>query len=241
MKMVLAQTRVELLLTLRRGESLLVTVIVPSVLLLFFGSVEILPTGQDRPLDFVLPGILALAVISTGMVSLGIATAFERHYRVLKRLGGSPLSRAGLLTAKMLSVLVLELAQAAILIAIAVAVFGWRPTGSLATAVLAMLLGTSAFCGLGLWMAGSLRAEATLAVANGLYVGCVLLGDVVFPLSVLPDLVSAPARFLPAAALSDALRGSLVSGSPAGSAGLILLLGWAVATPLAAALTFHWE
>src|SRR5947207_13591235 len=155
---IIAQTRVELLLTLRRGESVLITLVVPVLLLIFFASLNIIPATTGKVVDFLLPGILALAVIATGMVSLGIATAYERYYGVLKRLGASPLPRAGLIAAKVLSVLALEVLQVALLVVIAAAVYGWRPPHSgaaLATAALALLVGTAAFAGLGLAMAGA--------------------------------------------------------------------------------------
>lgn len=240
LRMVLVQLRVELLLSLRRGESILVTVIVPTILLLFFGSVAVLPGGQ-QPIGDLLPGILALAVMSTAMVSLGIATAFERHYRVLKRLGGSPLPRIGLLVAKLGAVLVTELAQVLLLLAIARLVFGWRPAGSFGLALLALLLGTAAFGGLGLWMAGTLRAEATLAVANGLYLVFLLLGGVVFPRSALPGALAGAAGLLPSAVLADTLRASLDASASVPFASLALLAGWALVASLAAARTFRWE
>src|SRR5215831_11071668 len=123
----LAQTRVELLLTLRRGESVLITLIVPVVLLIFFASLNIIPASTGKAVDFLLPGMLALAIIATGMVSLGIATAYERYYGVLKRLGSSPLPRQGLLLAKGIAVLALEAFQVALLLTIAAVFYGWRP------------------------------------------------------------------------------------------------------------------
>lgn len=238
--MVLAQARVELLLSFRRGESVLVTLVIPVLLLLFFGAVDVLPSaGADR-VAFLVPGILALAIMSTSMVSLGIATAFERHYRVLKRLGGSPLPRAGLLVAKILGALTIQAVQVALLGAVAALVFGWRPTGQPALALLALLLGTCAFGGLGLWMAGALRAEATLAAANGLYVVLLLLGGLVFPVDRLPAPVAALAGVLPAAALADTLRTTL-TGAIASDASWAVLGAWAVLAPLAAIRWFAWE
>src|SRR5439155_24841779 len=103
-----AMTSMELRLTARRGENLLVTIIIPAVVLLFFASVSVLPT-PGRPVDFLLPGALALAVIASSLVNLGIATGYDRHYGVLKRLGGSPLTRGQLLTAKIAAVVAVEL------------------------------------------------------------------------------------------------------------------------------------
>src|SRR3989442_14763152 len=128
-RQVLAQTRVELLMTLRRGESVLITLIVPVLLLVFFASLNIIPATNGPAVNFLLPGMLALAVMATGMVSLGIATAYERYYGVLKRLGGSPLPRSGLIIAKIISVLALELIQAVILVGVAAIFYGWRPAG----------------------------------------------------------------------------------------------------------------
>src|SRR3982074_1038678 len=124
MKALRAQLRVELILTLRRGESLLITIVVPVVLLVFFGAIA------SNPPEFLVPGLLALAVMSTSMVSLGIATAYERYYGALKRLLGSPLPRLGLIAAKTIAVLLIEIVQIALLVIIARFMFGWQPGGS---------------------------------------------------------------------------------------------------------------
>ena len=240
---VAAQTAMELRLTSRRGENLLVMLVIPVVLLVFFSSVNVLPAGVGRQIDFLVPGILALAIISTSLVNLGIATAYERSYGVLKRLGGSPLSRSGLVAAKILAVLGVEAVQLAFLVVIAGVAFGWAPGSSSSALVVmaAVLLGTLAFAGLGLLMAGSLRAEATLAGANGLYLVLLLLGGVVVPIDQLPSLLAAVARLLPAAALSDALRIGVGAqpGDPLGS--LVVLAAWGFAAAGLATRTFRWE
>jgi ABC-2 type transport system permease protein len=211
------------------------------VLLAFFGLVDLMPVPPERRVDLLVPGILALAIMSTAMVSTGIATAFERYYKVLKRLGASPLPRAGLLAAKIASVLVLEAIQVALILAVALLLFGWRPTGQPIVALVALILGTCAFGGIGLLMAGTLRAEATLAVANGLYLLFLMLGGIVFPISHLGPLLAGPAALLPGAALADVLRGSLLTHESYWFGSWGVLAFWAVAAPLAAALTFRWE
>jgi ABC-2 type transport system permease protein len=189
--------------------------------------------------DFLAPGIIALAVMSTAMVSLGIATAFERSYGVLKRLGSTPLGRPVLLTAKIASVVVVEVVQVAVLVAVAVAL-GWRPHASAGVALVVVLLATIAFAGIGLAMAGTLRAEVTLAVANGVYVILLLIGGVLFPLGELGGLASF-ARLLPTAALSDALHPTLGSGASVPLEAWVVLVCWAIAAPVTAAFTFKWE
>ncbi len=237
---ILAQTRAELTMALRRGESLLVTIVIPTVLLFLAMWLHIAPGTQSAQIAFLLPGILAAAVMSTSLVSLGIATAYDRYYGSLKRLGSTPLPRWGLIAAKIVTVLAIEAAQVVLLVLIAIIFFGWRPSGSLLLALLVILIGTAAFVGLGMLMAGTLRAEATLAGANGLFILFLAIGGVVLPTSHLPVVIQQIAQILPAAALSDALRTAL---SPTGIDGgsLLLLVMWAVVLLVAAALTFKWE
>ena len=239
MRRVVAQTKVELALTLRRGESVLRSLGIPVLLLVFFSFVDVLPTGTDDPVDFLAPGVLALAVMSTAMVGLGIATGFERQYGVLKRLGSTPLGRPALLAAKTLAILAVEVLQVAVLAGVAL-LLGWRPEGSVVAFVPAMLLATVGFAGLGMLMAGRLRGEAVLAAANGLYLVLLLLGGMVIPLAELPGPLRAVSRALPAAALSDVLHAASNAGAVPGRAWLVLA-AWAVAAPLAATATFRCE
>jgi ABC-2 type transport system permease protein len=235
-----AQTRIEMLLTVRRGESLLVTLLIPLGILVFFSKVDAVNTSYKEPVDFLVPGVLALAVMSSAMVSLGIATGYERRYGVLKRLGSTPLSRAGLLSAKTLNVLVLEIVQAIVIVLTGIAL-GWDVTGGLVAAIVLLLIGTIAFAGIGMLLAGTLRAEANLAVANGLFLVLLFLGGMAYPLAKLPDPIETFAKALPAAALSETVRAVLSPGRSFPTGELVVLLVWAVAAPLAAARWFRWE
>jgi ABC-2 type transport system permease protein len=233
--MVRAQTAMELRLTLRRGESLLLTLAIPLGLLLFFGNVDV----AGASVAFLVPGIVALAVMSTAMTGLAIATGFERQYGVLKRLGASPLPRAGLLAAKTLSVAAVEVLQVVLICLLGLAL-GWHPHGSAVAAVALVVVGTAAFAGLGLLMAGALRAEATLAAANGLYLVLLLGSGMVVPLGKLPAPLRTVARALPSGALAAGLRGAL-SGPGVLAGPLLVLVAWAVVALGAAAVTFRWE
>jgi len=233
-QIVLAQTRIELTMTLRRGESLLITVLIP------IGALIVTAALKVASISFLLPGILTLAIMSTGLVSLGIATAYERYYGVLKRLGTSPLSRTGLVLAKALSVLVVEIGQVILLILIGAIFYGWRPTGSLIMTLVVMLIGSATFVGLGMLMAGGLRAEATLAGANALYLVFLVIPGVLFPLKAAPGFVQAIAQFLPSTALADSLRGAMNSqGTPIGA--LLVLIAWGIIFLVATGFTFKWE
>jgi ABC-2 type transport system permease protein len=237
---VLAQARAETVLQLRRGESMMVTLAIPLGILVFFAKVDTLVvTDYADPLDFLVPGVLALSVMATAMVSLGIATGFERRYGVLKRLGSTPLSRRGLITAKTATVLGLEAVQVMLVVATGIAL-GWDVPAALVPALGLLLLGTVAFAGIGMLMAGTLRAEANLAAANGLFLVLLFLGGIAYPLAKLPAPLEAAARLLPAAALSETVRAVLTADAfPAGE--LAVLLAWAVAAPLLATRYFRWE
>ena len=241
MNALVSQLRTELTLSARQGEQLLVSLGIPLLILVFFSSVDVLPVPTDEPIDFLAPGVLALAIMSTALVSLGIGTGFERSYGVLKRLGSSPLGRPRWVTAKILTVLTIEVAQWVLLMGVAL-LLGWSPPGSgWGAALLAALLGTAAFGGLGLLMAGTLPGLATLAGANALYLVLLLTGGMVIPLGELPGPVAAVAKVLPAAPLAEILTGSLVEGGSVGSWAWVSLACWALAAPVAAAVLFRWE
>jgi ABC-2 type transport system permease protein len=237
---VAAQTGIELKMTLRRGESLLVTLVIPIGILVFFSKVDAVQVDSSTSIDFLVPGVLALAVMSTAMVSLGIATGFERRYGVLKRLGVTPLSRSGLLVAKTTNVLAIEVLQAVLIIGTGVAL-GWEPNAGIFAALGLLLIGTVAFAGIGMLMAGTLRAEANLAAANGLFLVLLFLGGMAYPLARLPDALETFAKALPAAALSECVRGVLAEHAHLPVGELVVLLVWAVGAPLCAIRFFKWE
>ncbi len=241
--MIGAQAALELRTLLRNGEQLLLTLIIPVLLLIAFGHEAFISVGAGSRIDFVVPGILALAVISTAFTSQAIGTGFERRYGVLKRLGASPLSRQGLIAAKTVTVLMVELGQAAIVLAVG-ALLGWAPVASPAAVVwvpLLLLAGTAAFSGLALLLAGTLRADATLAAANLLYLIMLGLGGVLVPLSKFPPAVQSVLKLLPPGALSDGLRSVLAHAGGLPVRDLLVLCVWAVAAIALAVRTFRWE
>ncbi len=241
MSVLLAQLKSELRVIARNGEQLLVIIGIPTILLIFFSQVDVLPRGDQNAVDFLLPGILALAVMSTAMVSLGIATGFERSYGVLKRLGATPLGTQRLVLAKCLAVVLVEVVQLLVLVGVGL-ILGWRgDLGAVAPVVGAVLLGTLAFAGIGLTLAGTLRGEVNLAAQNGLYLVLLLIGGIMFPLDSLPSWLQTPAELLPSSALADVMRGALTETSLNGGAAWIVLAVWALVAPTAAAKLFRWQ
>jgi ABC-2 type transport system permease protein len=239
-RMVAAQAAMEARLMLRNGEQLLLAVVIPVIVLVggVSGAHHIGIHFTHPAVDVFTPGVLALAVMSTSFTSLAIATGFERRYGVIKRLGASPLPRSGLLAGKVCALLLVELLQV-VVIGVVGALLGWDPRAGVLGAVLAFVLGTAAFAGLGLLLAGVLRAEATLAAANLVYLLLLAGGAVVLPGSSYGAFGHVTA-FLPSGALGDALRQALVDGTTAWGA-LTVLLVWTAIGATLTARTFRWE
>lgn len=241
LRMILQQARFETRLLLRNGEQVLLAIIIPALMLIAFaaepiGTIE----GGGSRIDYYAPGIIGVAVLSTAFTSQAIATGFERRYSVLKRLGATPLPRWGLLAGKALSILAVECVQMVLLIAISLAM-GWSPHGDPLAVLFLLALGTAAFSGLALWLAGALRAEATLAVANFVFLVFIGVGGVVVPLDKFGHGAQAVLQFLPISALTDGLRDVLQHGSAMPWGPLGILVVWAVVAIAGAARFFRWE
>ena len=243
-RMITAQASLETRTLLRNGEQLLLTLIIPLLLLTAFSLEPLINFGTGLPrIDFLTAGIIALAVMSTAFTSQAIATGFERRYGVLKRLGATPLSRGGLIAAKTATVIGVELLQGVLILAVGLAI-GWRPDARLAAIVsapLLILLGTAAFSGLALLMAGTLRAEATLAAANLIYILLLGVGGAVFPLTKFPAGARPVLELLPTGALSTGLRNVLQYRVTFPVGNTITLAVWAVVAIALAARTFRWD
>jgi ABC-2 type transport system permease protein len=237
------QATMEARLTARRGENLLAMIGLPVAALVFFGLVA---TPVARDATVLLPAVLALAIVASGLVNLGIATAYERGYGVLKRLGGSPLGRKGLLVAKLAVVASIAVAQVVALLALAWVVLGWRPGPEASVIGLVMavgvttLVGAAAFASLGLLIAGTVRPEGALVLANALFLIALMVGGVLVPVQDLPGPLASIAGLLPVGALAEAFRASLGSGGSL-AINLAIVAAWGVAALVGAARTFRWE
>ena len=243
MKALVAQTRAEVTMTIRRGETLLLTIGIPILLLIFFSLTRVISSPSGHRINFIAPGILALCVLSTSLVALSIATGFERSSGVLRRLHVTPLGRRRLVGAKVAGVLVTELIQV-VAISLVALLLTWRPDGGWRGAfevVATLLLGSIGFAGIGLALAGSLRAEVNLAASNGLYLMLLLFSGIVVPLTSLPVVIRRIVIALPSGALAQALHRILGHGLSPTTADWIALAAWALASPALAARTFRFD
>lgn len=239
-RMLAAQTAMEFRLQLRNAEQVGLTLIIPLLLLVFFNLPLLYSLDVARRIDFVVPSIIALAVMSAAFTGLAIGTGFERKYAVLKRLGATALPRGVLVGGKTLAVLLLEIVQIALIAAAGLAL-AWHPHGDPLFVALLVVLGTAAFGGLGLLVAGTLRAEVTLAAANLVWLVLLFAGGIAIPLSKYPSTLASVLQYLPSAALSDGLHRVLEDGAAVPVHDLITLLVWAGLALPAAARWFQWE
>lgn len=219
----------------RNGEQLLLALVIPLAILVAgrFANVSM-------SLDLLAPSVLALAVWSSAFTSIAITTAFERRYGVLERLATTPLGKSGLLAGKALAVIMIMLGQLVILTGAALGL-GWRPRFTALSALVAIVtvvLATATFVCLALLLAGRLRAESVLGVANLVYVILVVGGGLIIPVSRYPAALRPVIEALPTAALGEGLRAAahgLVLVWP-----VLVLLAWLVAAGLAAWKGFRW-
>ena len=226
------QVRTELQLVSRNGEQLLLTLGIPVLLLVFFSLVDVLPTGHRRPDRLPRPGRAR-----PGRDEHGDGEPRHRH-RLRAQLSGAQAPRRDAARSRQprspprsSRVVVVELVQFAVLVPVAYAL-GWRPSSpNWPLAVVGVVLGTVAFAGIGLTMAGRLRGEINLAAQNGLYLVLLLLGGMVIPFDELPSPIRAVARLLPSGALADVLRETLTGAGSRPGTSWAVLAGWAVRHP----------
>jgi ABC-2 type transport system permease protein len=239
-RMLSAQTAMEFKLLLRNGEQVGLTLLIPLLLEFFFNLPLLYSLGTPRRIDFVAPSIVTLAVMSAAFTGLAIGTGFERKYAVLKRLGATALPRTVLIGGKTLSVLLLELVQLVLICGFGF-VLAWHPHGDPLVALLLVVLGTIAFGGIGLLVAGTLRAEITLAAANLIWLVLLFAGGIAVPLSKYGGAARDILQYLPSAALSDGLHAVLQNGDGLPLRETLTLLVWAAVAVPAAARWFRWE
>ncbi|WP_314362523.1 ABC transporter permease [Rothia mucilaginosa] len=241
---VIEQGRYETMAMLRNGEQLMLNIIFPVMALFalrFTGLIDEYANsvGVSR-MDAAVPGVLALCVISTALSGQGIATGFDRRYGVLRFLATTPLGRNGLIMGKCIAVLVVVAIQFTLVAALGYGL-GWRPDAiAVSRSIITMLMGAGAFTALGLLIAGTVRAEATLAIVNIAWVILAGAGGVVFPLKSFPDWYAGVVAWSPSAALGDALRGNFIQHQWLADPHWVIIV-WTVVIGFIASRKFKWS
>jgi ABC-2 type transport system permease protein len=238
--MLAAQTRMELILLLRNGEQLLLTMFIPITLLI---GLTLLPLGSSlgshHRVDRIVPAVMMVAIMSTAFTGQAIAVGFDRRYGALKRLGATALPRWGIIGGKCAAVLIVVVLQSILLGLIGVAL-GWRPSPSgLIFGAAVIALGTATFAAMGLLLGGTLKAEIVLALANILWFAMLGCASLVFASDNLPKAASIIARLIPSGALAEALDRALHTSVD--WYGLAVLVVWGGSTGWLATRFFRFE
>lgn len=234
---VTGHARVEAMLLVRNGEQLLLALVIPIAILI---GARALGARLGLDLATTAPSVLGLAVWSSGFTALAVSTGFERRYGVLERLAATPLTRTGLVAGKALAILLVTAGQLVILALVALGL-GWRPSFSLpalGVSMVAATVGLVAYAAWGLVLAGTLRAELTLALANLIYLVMLAAGGILIPVASYPPVMQPILALLPTAALGETLR-----AAAAGTAlllPLLVLAAWALLGLLVARKVFRW-
>ena len=235
------QARWETRLLMSNGEQLLLTIVIPVGLLLGLTLTDVIvQTDGPQRIPTALATVLSVSVISAAFTSLAISTAFERRSGALRFLGTTPLGRAELLGGKLLATAVVTLISVLVVSVTALAI-GWRATAGSVWAVPVAILGTATFAAWGMALSGLLRAEAVLAVANGVFIVLILFGGVVVPAASLPGPLATLAGYLPSGALANALSAALVSGAAPAAGDVLVMVIWGVGGAILSARTFRWS
>ncbi|PRX46025.1 ABC-2 type transport system permease protein [Prauserella shujinwangii] len=237
-RMLLTHARVETSLTLRHGEQILLTLLIPLALLVGLSLLDILPTeGSLARVDWITPRILALAVMSSAFTGQAIALGFDRRYGVLKRLSATALPRWLLVAGRLAAALVVVALQVVVLGAVA-ALLGWAPSLSgAAYGVVLLVAGTLSFGALGVLLGGSLRPELVLALANLVWFVLLLAGGILLAPATLPGAAGDIVALLPSGALAEGLRAALTEGTVSWRPLAVLAAWGAVAAALATRTT----
>jgi ABC transporter DrrB family efflux protein len=198
----------------------------------------------SRYIDFLVPGLLGMNLMGTGMWGIGFSIVNSRSRKLLKRLGATPMRRSEFLLAQMIGRMVFLFLEVTVLLAFAWWAFDVPIRGSLVVLALVAVLSATAFAGLGLLVASRARTiEGVSGLMNLVMLPMWLLSGTFFSTSRFPDVIQPAVRALPLTAVNNALRAVILDGAGlAALAGdLLIVAGWAVAAFAAALILFRWR
>ena len=198
----------------------------------------------SRYIDFLLPGLLGMNLMSTGIWSLAFSITTARNRNILKRLVATPMHRSDYLLSQLLGRTVFLVPEVVLLVGFGWLAFGVAVRGSLLLLLATCLLGSMAFCGMGLLLASRVRTmEGVSGLANVVMLPMWLLSGVFFSSERFPDAVQPFIRALPLTALNEALRGIITEARPFAGVALQLAIvaAWGLASFAVALKIFRWR
>jgi ABC-2 type transport system permease protein len=245
MRALALQGFIEIKLQLRRREVVFFSLLLPVLFLLFFGALygnQVTSSGRSY-IDYIVPGYAVYAIMSVALVTLAINVATERQFGILKRLGGTPLPRASLVAAKIISGALLAAAVIVVLVVLGITAYHAQLRGNMAAAILVLIVGILSFAAMGITFGGIVKPDSAAAAANLISLTFAFLGGVFIPLDQFPETLRNIAQVLPSERLNDALQAIWTKGQGLGATGsdLLVVALWAAAALALGARRFRWE
>ncbi len=198
----------------------------------------------SRYIDFLLPGLIGMNLMSTGMWGVGFTVVNARVRKLLKRLIATPMRKSEYLLSQFLSRLVFLCLEVGVLVAFGWIVFDVRVNGSIGTLALLCVVGAFAFSGIGILAASRARSiEAISGIMNLIMMPMWLCSGVFFSYERFPEAVKPLIRALPLTALNDALRAVMNDAAPVGKIALpmVVLMAWGAVSFVVALRIFRWQ
>jgi ABC-type multidrug transport system permease subunit len=198
----------------------------------------------SRYIDFLIPGLLGMNLLGSGVWGIGFSIVDARRKRLLKRLVATPMSRASYLLSFIISRLAMLVLEAGLLLAFGALAFGVPLRGSLVALFLISLLGALAFGGLGLLIAARPKTiEGASGLMNLAMVPMWVFSGVFFSSSRFPPLLQPLVQALPLTAVNDALRANMLEGAGLAQVApeLGIIAAWLVVCFAIALRIFRWQ
>ena len=197
-----------------------------------------------RGIDFLLPGILGMALMQLGLFGTAPALVQLREQQVLRRIGATPLSRTTLLASQVMHRLTIGIVQTALIVIVGTLVFKVNIIGNIGLLVLLVLLGALMFIAMGYLISGLAKTqESVIGISQFVNFPMMFFSGLFFPVDIMPDWIRPLVQAMPLTYLADALRQVMVGANPVNSLTTdFAVVGlWLVICAVLAVRFFRWE
>ena len=245
MNILVRQTLLETKLFLRRRDDLFWTLAFPLFFIVLFGLIYGgKEWGDIRAIDYLLPGIIVMAVMITGIMNSATGFAEEREKGIYRRLSVTPIKKQTILGAQIINRYLIVLVQTLILLLIGILAFNITIVGNYAVFWLVLTIGALCFLAIGFSLTGLMRtAKSATPIAMIVFFMLLFLGRIFFPVDVMPKGLEYVSNILPSTYFNDALRIVIIEGKSIADIWLEMLavFGWMVVCLVLAIRFFRWE
>jgi len=245
--MLLRQVRLETRLFLRRKDDLFWTLAFPLFFIVLFGMIYQDMLWEDlglRAIEYILPGIIVMALMTSGIMATASGFAEEREKGIYRRLALTPLKRHTLLGGQLIQRYIVILVQTILLLIVGSLAFSIRIEGNLFWAWMVVTLGALCFLSIGFLLTGLIKtARAANGISMVVFFMLMFLGGIFFPTQMMPDFLRSFSNALPSTNLNDVLRAVMITDLGVGNVWRELLVvgGWFAGSLALAVRLFRWE